>query len=201
MDPALISLKTTRSDGAEWEQVVFAEVLVPETRNVFGDYWKKPAIRHAAYLFMQEGFGIDIDHDNIDRTGDMYVVESFIARPGDPDFIEGSWVVATKIEDEQIWQDILDNKINGYSYEAVIAFLEGTLKMNDDGVRTGYTEPDLGDGHVHAFMALVDEDNRPVSGGTDEVNGHSHSISSHTVTDAAAGHTHRYNLVSGVDGK
>lgn len=200
MEPALINLHC-RADRPEWEQVVFAEVLVPETRNVYGDYWTRDGIRDAAYLFMKEGFGIDIDHDNIDRTGTMYVVESFLARDSDPDFIPGSWVVATKIEDPVIWEAILNNEINGYSYEAVIAFLQGVLKMDDDGVRTGVTEPDLTDGHVHTFMVLVDEDNRPVSGGTDEVHGHSHSISTHTVTDAAAGHTHRYNIVSGVGGK
>lgn len=200
MQPSLIKLHC-RADKPEWEQVVFAEVLIPETPNVYGDYWTKDAIREAAYLFMREGFGIDIDHDNVDMSGPIYVVETFIAREGDPDFITGSWVVAMKIEDAEVWQRILDNEINGYSYEAMIAFLSATLKMEDDGVRTGMTEPDLVDDHRHAFMVMVDEANRPISGGTDEVNGHSHPISVHTVTDEALGHTHRYNLVSGVDGK
>lgn len=188
-----------RADSPEWEQVVFAEVLVPETPNVFGDYWTKPAIREAAYTFMREGFGIDLDHDNVDITGRVYVVETFIAREGDPDFIGGSWVVGMKIEDPQLWQDVLDNKINGYSYEALISFLTATLHIEDDGVRTGFTEPDLEDGHRHAFMVMVDEDGRPTSGGTDEVNGHWHEITSYPVTATAAGHNHRYNLVSGKD--
>lgn len=190
-----------RAEAPEWEQVAFAEVLVPETRNVFGDYWSRESIRECAYAFMREGFGIDIDHDNVDQSDKIHVVETFIARKGDPDFIEGSWVVGVKIEDAEIWQKILDNEINGYSYEAVIEFLKATLKMEDDGVRTGFTEPDPEDGHRHAFMVMVDEDNRPVSGGTDEVNGHSHVISIHTVTNEADGHTHRYNIVSGVNGK
>lgn len=190
-----------RNDDKDWEQVVFAEVLVPETPNVFGDYWTKEAIKEAAYTFMAEGFGIDVDHDNIDVTGDVHVVESFIARRGDPDFIEGSWVVGMKILDAEMWEDVLAGRINGYSYEAIVAFLEATLQMDDDGVRSGYTEPDVNDGHTHAFVVLVDENNRPVSGGTDETNGHSHTISTHTVTDAAAGHKHRYNLVIGKDGK
>lgn len=190
-----------RADSPAWEQVVFAEVLLPETPNVYGDYWTRDAIREAAYLFAKHGYGIDVNHDNIDVTGPVYVVESFIARTGDPDFIEGSWVVGMKIEDAALWQQVLDNDINGYSYEALVAFLSATLKMDDDGVRTGYTEADIEDGHTHAFMVMVDATNRPVSGGTDEVNGHSHTISGHTVTDAAAGHTHRYNMVSGKDGK
>lgn len=188
-------------DSSGWEQVVFAEVLVPETPNVYNDYWTKDAIREAAYLFAKEGYGIDVDHDNVDVTGSVYVVETFIARKGDPDFIEGSWVVGMKIEDPVLWEKVLNNEINGYSYEALIAFLSGLLKMEDDGVRTGYTEPDIEDGHVHAFLVSVDINNRPISGGTDEVNGHSHTITTHTVTDEAAGHTHRYNLVLGKGGK
>jgi len=190
-----------RADDEAWEQIVFAEVLVPETPNVFGDYWTKDAIKDAAYAFAMSGYGIDIDHGNDDITGLVYVVESFIARQGDPDFIEGSWVVAMKILDPQIWQDVLEGRINGYSYEAIVSFLEATLQMDDDGVRSGYTEPDVNDGHTHAFVVLVDENNRPVSGGTDDVNGHSHVISTHTVTEEAAGHKHRYNIVSGKDGK
>lgn len=188
-------------DDREYEQVVFAEVLIPETPNVYGDYWTRDAIREAAYMFAKTGYGIDIDHDNLDRTGQVYVVESFIARQNDPDFIEGSWVIGMKIEDDTIWQAVLDGEINGYSYEAVVKFMHAILTMVDDGVRVGFTEPDLDDGHVHEFMVMVDENGRPIEGGTSETDGHSHTISSHTVTDEAEGHKHRYNLVSGKDGK
>lgn len=190
----------TRSD-AEWERIVMAEVLIPEVPNVFNDYWTKENIRHAAYTFAKSGYGIDVEHDNVDVTGKVYVVESFIARSGDPDFIEGSWVVAMYVADDAIWQDILDGKINGYSYEALVSFLSATLQVVDDGVRQGVTEPDVFDGHTHVFMVMVDITNRPIDGGTSETNGHSHTISTHTITDESVGHVHRYNLVIGKDGK
>lgn len=194
-----------RRDGEEWERCVFAEVLIPNVANVFGDYWSAPAIRECAYEFMRRGFGIDVEHDNVDVNqaglvamgGGAYVIESFIARPGDPDFIEGSWVIGMRITDDELWDKILSNEINGYSYEATVNFLPAILAEADDGTRTGYTEPDPFDGHRHAFMVLVDADNRPLSGGTDEVDGHSHTITTHTVTDEADGHTHRFNLVTG----
>ncbi len=200
----LPDIRIHRSDEKEFEQVVFAEVLVPDTPNVYNDYWTREGIKHFAYEFMRRGFGIDIDHDNIDRNSPdlVYMVEAFIARDGDPVFIPGSWVVGMKIEDPVIWQDILDGKINGYSYEALVSFVSAILTLEDDGVRTGYTEPDPFDGHTHAFMVLVDTaDNRPIEGGTSETNGHSHTIVGHTVTEEADGHTHRYNLVIGKDGK
>lgn len=189
-------------EDRKWERVVFGEVLVPETPNVYNDYWTKESIKHAAYLFAEQGYGIDRDHDNIDLTGTKaIVVETFIARAGDPDFIEGSWVVGMKILDDDLWEAVLNNEINGYSYEAIIEFMDAILTMEDDGVRVGVTEPDIDDGHTHKYMVMVDENNRPISGGCSETNGHSHTISTHTVTDEAEGHTHRYNLVQGKDGK
>lgn len=190
-----------RSDQ-QWERVVMAEVLVPEVPNVFGDYWTKEAIKHAAYAFMQRGFGIDVEHDNIDVTGlEAVVVESFIARSGDPTFIEGSWVVGMRILNDALWASVLDGTINGYSYEALVEFFSGFITMVDDGIRQGVTEPDAEDGHTHEFMVLVGMDNRPIDGGTTVTLGHSHTISYHSVTDEADGHVHRYNLVSGKDGK
>jgi hypothetical protein len=190
-----------RKDAQGWERVVFAEVLIPDTPNVYGDYWTRETIKEAAYMFMREGFGIDVEHDNFDVTGPVYVIEFFLARDGDPDFIPGSWVVGMKIEDDQLWERVLNNDLNGYSYEALVSFLSATLQIDDDGVRVGFTEADLTDGHKHAFMVMVDENNRPISGGTDEENGHSHTISGHTVTDETDGHTHRFTLVIGKEGK
>lgn len=191
----------TREDDKEWERVVFAEVLIPETPNTYADYWTHEGIKDAAYTFMINGFGIDRDHDHVDLSDRVHVVESFIAREGDGDFIVGSWVVAMKIMDDDLWNAVLNNEINGYSYEALNEFFSAVLTVEDDFIRVGITEPDSDDDHTHAFMVMVDEDNRVVSGGTEETHGHFHTISTHTITDEADGHTHRYNLVSGKDGK
>jgi len=199
--------KIVREDPKVFECVVFAEVLIPEVRNVCGDFWTRENIKDAAYKFMMQGFGIDIEHDKVDVNGaDVFVVESFIARPGDPDFIEGSWVVASKIVNPALFQQVLDGNINGYSYEALLGFSPITLETNDDGVRMGDTEPDPFDGHTHFFTVIVDDNNRPISGGTTVDMGHSHNILTHTVTENAStmdgySHNHRYNLVTGVAGK
>lgn len=194
--------KLVLRDDTSWEQVVFAEVLVPGVPNVFADFWTEANIKEAAYLFMERGFGVDVEHDNVDVLYEKaYVVESFIVREGDPDFIKGSWVVGMKITDPQLWSDILEGKINGFSYQAVVSFISAVVQMEDDGVRTGTTEPDPEDGHTHYFMVMVDLTNRPTAGGTSEDYGHSHTISTHTVTDEADGHVHRFNLVAGKDGK
>lgn len=183
-----------------WERVVMAEVLVPDVANVYGDYWTREGIKHAAYMFMERGFGLDLEHDKKDHVGEWFIVESFIARTGDPDFIEGSWVVGLRVYSDEVWENILSGEINGFSYEALVLFLEATLQIEDNGVRQGVTEPDTTDGHTHEFAVIVDENNRPVSGGTSETNGHSHAILTHTVTQETDGHVHRWNVVVGKDG-
>lgn len=190
-----------RADGS-WERIVFAEVLIPNVPNVYNDYWTPAGIRDAAYQFMKTGFGIDIEHDNVDVSGTgVYVVESFIVRANDPTFIEGSWVVGVYIADDALWQKVLDGELNGFSYQALATFLPALLEVVDSGVRIGVTEPSLEDGHTHEFMVMVGADNRPKSGGTSETNGHFHGITTSTVTGTAAGHVHRYNLVTGDETK
>jgi hypothetical protein len=191
-------IKLVAREDREWEQVVYAELLVPNVLNVFNDLWSEEAIRAACYLFAKNGYGIDREHDNVDLTGKVYVVESFIARDGDPDFIKGSWVIGMKIDDPVIWQAVLDNEINGYSYEAVVAFIEATIAVNSVIEVSGFTEPSTEDGHTHAFLAFVGEDGRVHSGGTSEENGHYHELLQSTITEEADGHKHRYNIVKGV---
>jgi len=194
-------IKLVVRDDREWEHVVMAEVLVPEVPNVYGDYWTPKAVKHAAYMFMERGFRLDLEHDQTDYTGAWYVVESFIARQGDPDFIEGSWVVGMRIHDPTVWQAILDGEINGFSYQAMVLFIEGIIYTDDNMVRQGTTSPDPTDGHTHLFAVIVGEDNRPIAGGTSETDGHSHDIITHSVTGEAQGHVHRYTLVYGKEGK
>ena len=52
-------------EDKKWEQVVFAEVLVPDVVNSFGDIYTRAAIVEFAYEFARQGYGLDVDHDNV----------------------------------------------------------------------------------------------------------------------------------------
>lgn len=181
----------------EFEQVVYGEVLVPDVPNVYGDIYTRDAIREFVYEFARQGFGIDVEHDNSDiMGGKAHIVESFIARPGDPDFIEGSWVVGMRITDPDLWQKVLDGEINGFSYEATCELTEIVIEDTGNRVISGLTEPDPIDGHTHRYTVIVDVLNRVVAGGTEMTDGHMHTISHHTYTDEANSHTHRFQVIS-----
>lgn len=184
-----------RRSEQEWDRVVMAEVLVPETPNSYGDFWTPEGVQEAAYAFMRTGYWIDHEHDQKDITGKVHVVESFIAREGDPVFVEGSWVVAMYIADDDLWQKILDGEITGYSFEAIVSSIPAVYEYMDSNYRQGVTEPDPFDGHTHVFALWVDDKNKPIAGGTEETDGHRHNIISGMLTESAAGHRHRYNIV------
>jgi hypothetical protein len=187
--------KFLRRDDAGWERIVMGELLIPDTPNCYGDIYTREAIKEFCYRFAMEGYGIDVNHDNVEVGSGVFVVETFIARAGDPDFIEGSWVVAMKIMDDTIWQMVLDGEINGYSYEALCHMLPIKLDNLRNRVVTGVTYPDLIDGHTHTYTVVLDPLNRPLSGGTTVTDGHDHSISTHTYTDFADAHRHRFDVL------
>lgn len=196
-------LRLPVADEMGFERIVFGEVLIPDTPNVFGDFHTVESVRQFAYGFMLNGFGINHEHDNPDISREVGVVESFIARLGDPDFIVGSWVLGVHIGKDEVWQAILDGEINGFSYEAMVKFFELDLIVPDETTRYGITEPEITDGHEHGFFVLLDMEGRVIAGGTTFDEGHAHTISQHTVTDPGDldGHVHGFNVVTGIDGQ
>lgn len=189
----------TRNE-AGFEQIVMGEVLIPDTPNTWGDIYTRESIREFCYTFAAHGLngnvGNDIEHSQEDVTGDVYVVESFIARPGDPDFIEGSWVVAMKIVDPDLWQQVVDGELNGFSFEAICALTPVKINNLRNRTITGITAPDLLDGHTHSYVVVVDALNKPISGSTGVTDGHSHSITRHTTTDVSDNHKHRFDVLA-----
>ncbi|ALT58120.1 protease [Pseudomonas phage SM1] len=194
-----IALRRISRDGYEWEQVAWAELLVPDTPNVYGDVYTREAIVGFRDAYMEANYGLDLEHDGEDiRNTGYYIVESFIAREGDPDFIPGSWVLGVKVLDSDIWNRILTGDLNGFSFEALVGLEPITLLYSDEMEQVlvhGTTEPDPFDGHTHSFSVVLGPLNKVISGSTGETDGHFHPITTHTVTGHAAGHNHRFQVL------
>lgn len=188
-------------DEQGFERIVFAEVIIPDVPNVYGDFHTRRSVRDFAYGFMINGFRTDVEHDNIDRAGKVHVVESFIAREGDPDFIPGAWVVGLYIPDDELWGMVLNNELNGYSYEAYTSTTPIELTVPSTNTVVGTTQPNPADQHTHEFLVVLGDDGRPIFGVTSLSEGHRHPITVHTFTDRAAGHSHIYNFLQGSGGR
>lgn len=195
-------VRSTDADAPEFERVVMAEVIVPDVPNAYADIYSPESVKEFAYEFARRGYGIDVNHDQKDLDEqDVFVCESFIAREGDPDFIPGSWVLGMKILNDELWAQVLAGEINGYSIEAICQLLPVTVQNLRNRQIAGVTEPDPIDGHTHEFIVILDALNNPISGGTSEVDGHSHKITSHTVTGKSPNlwgrlHNHRYQVLT-----
>lgn len=193
-------------DSNGYERLAFGAILVPDTLNHYGDFHTKQSVRDFAYGFMLNGFRIDVGHDNVDVGDKVRVVESYLAKAGDPDFAEGTWVVGIHVLDDTIWQAILDGNLNGFSYEALVSALPVAVATAGHDHTTGSTYPDPFDGHTHEFVVMFDADGEIVGGGTDVVQNHSHKIGRYTYTERSANiggnnHAHRYRAGVRKDGQ
>jgi hypothetical protein len=176
------------------EQLVFGEVYVPNVTDSQGDRMSAEEIKKTAYLFMERMRLNKVDTDHDQKVNGSFVVESFIARDGDPTFIPGSWVIGVKVPDAGIWQKIKKGELNGFSFDGMGIREEVTVEVNVPESLTGLS--DRVEDHAHQFQVRFDPATGAFLGGeTDVVNGHSHKIVKGTVTEAAAGHTHRFSYV------
>ncbi|MGK8833738.1 XkdF-like putative serine protease domain-containing protein [Bacillus paranthracis] len=92
----------------------------PETHDAHGDFMTAEEIEKSAHNFIAKYRNIDTQHDFNAGAGE--VVESYVA-PVDMEIngetiTKGTWVLVTKATDE-IWEDIKDGKMTGYSLAGV----------------------------------------------------------------------------------
>ena len=181
-------------DGQPEQQMVWAEVYAPNRPDSGGDYMTQEGIQKAAYKFMkhQRLDQIDTQHNNELVKGPV-IDQSFIARKGDPDFIEGSWVVGMHIDNAEMWDKIKKGEINGFSLEAMATTDHGEVEIEIPPVVSGMTSKS--DQHTHQFFVTYSEEGKFLGGRTSIDDGHSHVIKGGTVTESERGHNHRFSAV------
>jgi hypothetical protein len=194
--PELISAAYEIKSVFEDEQLVTGQVYAPDTMDAHGHWMSAKDLKYVAHQFLQDGLltSIDIQHNNI--TVPATIVESFIARKGDPDFEEGAWVATTKIDDPAVWAAVKNGEINGYSFEILTYRSETVVEFEYSAWYYGFTDPDPHDKHDHPFMVRMDADGEIFWGQTGPGSDGSpaHTISKSNITDATDGKTHRFHL-------
>jgi len=178
------------------EQVVLGPVYSPDDVDSDGEAMTKEAIRKMAYSFLMNNrvHNIDILH-NFQKSG-CCVVESFIAREGDPDFTPGTWGLGVKCTDE-VWAEVKKGKLNSFSLAGPVRKNPRRVLVEIVDAATGMTEKstvDILPIHEHEFYIRLDESGSVVAGKTNTVLGHSHEIKYVDATEETLGHAHRINL-------
>ena len=106
------------------QQIVFGEVYVPNRRDTDGNFMTAETIEKMAHDFLANKRNYQISKAPDGNLDKGCVVESFIAREGDPDFAAGSWVVGVHVPDAKIWKSIEAGELTGFSIEGTGELIE-----------------------------------------------------------------------------
>lgn len=84
------------------KHIVLGVVYESNVRDTDGNFMTAEEIEKVAYRFMEQLRNTAIDKEHNGETGSYgTVVESFIAREGDPDFPRGAWILGVHVTDPQ----------------------------------------------------------------------------------------------------
>lgn len=186
------------------KQIVYGEVYIPMFPDTDGDFMTPDEIEAMAHDFMRRGLVDKIDTNHDLKENGSCVVESFIVRKGDPDFIEGSWVAGVHIPDKEVWGKVESGEINGFSMYGRSRKEQRILEIEipDDGTLIGKTS-DAND-HWHMYRIRFSEKGDFLGGSTGPANNiegeHDHDIHNGTITelakdDSGKKHGHRYSFL------
>ena len=181
----------------DWKRLVYGEVYVPYRIDTDLEFATPEEIEKAAHYFMEQSRTHNVDAEHNFKPSDNIVVQSYIAKEGDPDgFVPGSWIAVGLIKDDAQWELVKSGKLNGWSMAGtsdkiprkvrVSALVSATLKTEE-------STADTIENHTHDLVLKFD-DGRVIPTTTSETLGHSHEVIATTATEIIEGHAHRFNL-------
>lgn len=101
------------------KRLVTGVVIEPETEDTYGDVISTEEIEKAMVKFMEKGPTFRVQHDDGFKPKVM-IIENWIEREGrvvNNQYIKaGTWVMTTKVLDDEVWELIKSGKLNGYSF-------------------------------------------------------------------------------------
>lgn len=106
-----------------------------------GEYWvvfTKETIEKMVEKYSKNGLwnSVNLQHDDNSFVNNVYMLESYIINrdrginPSEfEDVPDGSWIASFKIEDEDLWDEIINgDKLNGFSLQGAFTLVEGQFE-------------------------------------------------------------------------
>ena len=129
-----IQLKTINEE----KRILMGAALVPKkqiyrrnekTNEEYYIYFSKETIRKASQLFLKKSNQSNATIEHEKKIDGMTVVESWIVEDTKKDksalyefnVPEGTWMIAMKVDNEEIWNKVKDGEIKGFSIEGYFA--------------------------------------------------------------------------------
>ena len=102
-------------------------------------YFSEDTVRQAMELFFKNGNQSNATYEHKDAVKGMTVVESWLIDDPKSDksqlygfnLPKGTWMISMKVDNDEVWQDVKDGKVKGFSIEGYFADkLEMSLEQN-----------------------------------------------------------------------
>lgn len=117
--------------------VMLADTPIPRYSPTDGEYsilFEQQVIKEMMIKYSKNNLlnSVNIEHTGEKKDG-VFLIESYIYNserniaPKDIKATEGSWIATFKVENEEVWQQIKEGKIKGFSLEGIFS-----LKRTDD---------------------------------------------------------------------
>lgn len=108
-------------DGDEEERFCLGEVLVPDEFDAQNDAYTEHHVRKAAHFFMEFGHRLGLMHERTLSDNKIRILESYVAPVAmtieGRDVKKGTWLLAARIVDDDLWQAVKDGRLTGWSIE------------------------------------------------------------------------------------
>ena len=103
----------------EEKRLVTGIVAEPDVEDTYGDTISAGEIEKAMIRFMENEPEIRVQHDP-DFVPKVSIIENWIEREsrtlGNIFVKAGTWLMTTKVLDDEVWKMIKEGKLNGYSF-------------------------------------------------------------------------------------
>jgi len=104
---------------AKQERYVLGVVMEPDAVDAHGEVADAADIRRAAHNFLVKGAQIGYQHQ--EKPGGLTLLESYLApvefKLGNRTVPKGTWLMAVRVNNDKVWQEVLDGKLTGFSIE------------------------------------------------------------------------------------
>jgi hypothetical protein len=104
-------------------------------------YFSEDTVRHASELFLMKGNQNNATYEHKQKLEGMSVVESWLIQDSKTDksrlygfdLPKGTWMISMKVNNDDVWKQVKDGKVKGFSIEGYFADkLEMSMMSEED---------------------------------------------------------------------
>ena len=115
---------------------------VNEKKEEYYIYFSEDTVRKAAHLFQINSNQNNATYEHKTELKDMSVVESWIVDDSEMDksklygfsLPKGTWMISMKVNNDEVWKDVKEGKVKGFSIEGYFADKLEMSQMSEEDI-------------------------------------------------------------------